>query len=157
MIKTNKFLGSVLLIAGTTVGAGMLALPVMTGFGGFFPSVLVLVLLWIFMLVTAFLFLEVNISFKGATNLITMAEKTLGTWGKVVSWIAYLLLLYSLTAAYIAGSASFFTRAVQTSTGYLLPYWVSPLPFLVPELPGPVLFSGQFLLFLHWFPSPDLI
>ncbi len=126
----NKFFGAVLLISGTTIGAGMLALPVMTGFGGFFPSLILLVSLWLFMLFTSFLYLEVNISFKGETNLVTMAEKTLGRWGKVVSWITYLLLLYSLTAAYIAASANFFSKTIHAMTGTLLPHWAAPLPLL---------------------------
>ncbi len=131
MIRTNKFLGAVLLISGTTIGGGMLALPVMTGFGGFFPSMLVLFLFWIFMLVTAFLYLEVNISFKGETNLISMAGRTLGTWGKIISWCAYLLLLYSLIAVYIAGFSAFFKTALEFSFGYTIPNWGAPLPLLV--------------------------
>ena len=128
MIHTNKLLGSVLLISGTTIGAGMLALPVMTGFGGFIPSLFTLFFMWLFMLATALFFLEVNISMPGETNFITMAEKTLGTWGKVVSWVCYLFLMYSLTAAYIAGSSMFFSKAIFFITGKIVSNWIAPLP-----------------------------
>nr|NGX30096.1 Tyrosine-specific transport protein [Candidatus Anoxychlamydiales bacterium] len=69
MIKTNKFLGSILLISGTTIGAGMLGLPVTTGFAGFFPTLFVLLFFWGYMLITAFLYLEANLSVKGNVNL----------------------------------------------------------------------------------------
>nr|NGX29103.1 Tyrosine-specific transport protein [Candidatus Anoxychlamydiales bacterium] len=65
MVKSNKFLGSVLLISGTTIGAGMLGLPVMTGFAGFFPTLALLFFFWLYMLVTAFLYLEANLALKG--------------------------------------------------------------------------------------------
>ena len=32
----HKTLGGILLVAGTSIGAGMLALPISTGIGGFF-------------------------------------------------------------------------------------------------------------------------
>src|SRR3990167_3178393 len=109
----------------------MLALPVMTGFGGFIPSLFTLFFMWLFMLATALFFLEVNISMPGETNFITMAEKTLGTWGKVVSWVCYLFLMYSLTAAYIAGSSMFFSKAIFFITGKIVSNWIAPLPLLV--------------------------
>ncbi len=131
MIKTNKFLGSILLISGTTIGAGMLGLPVISGFAGFFPTLFVLFFFWAYMLVTAFLYLEANLYVKGNVNLITMAEHTLGLWGKAIAWIFYLLLLYSLTAAYMAGSAPLFTEAIRFFTGYTIPAWAGPLPLVV--------------------------
>lgn len=131
MINPNRFLGGVLLIAGTTIGAGMLAMPIVTGFAGFFPSLLVLGSCWLFMLITGFLFLEVNLAMEGEVNLITMAQRTLGKWGKILSWGVYLLLLYSLTAAYIAGSAPIFLESLQFFFGLSIPSWAGPLPLLL--------------------------
>lgn len=76
-------------------------------------------------------FLEVNLHFKGDVNLVTMADKTLGVLGKVISWSAYLLLLYCLTAAYIAGSTPIFTSFVQEITGYQIPRVLAPFPMLI--------------------------
>ncbi|MBN2479872.1 MAG: tyrosine transporter [Parachlamydiales bacterium] len=131
LIRTNKLIGSILLISGTTIGAGMLALPVLTGFGGFFPSIFQLFFCWIFMLGASFLYLEVNLSFKGEKNLLSLTEKTLGKRAKIIAWIAYLLLLYSLTAAYIAGSASLFSKAIFSLTGYDLPNFAAPFPMII--------------------------
>src|SRR3972149_5265924 len=115
-----KLLGGIFIVAGTTIGAGMLALPVSTAFGGFFPAFLLFFLCWLIMLATSFFFLDVNLSLKGEPNFISMAGKTLGTGGKVVSWIVYLLLLYSLTAAYITASTPLFVQAAHYLTGYTL-------------------------------------
>lgn len=130
MMGGNKILGAILLIAGTSIGAGMLALPVTTGFAGFFPTLVLLFFLWAYMLLTAFLFLEVNLAFPGNINLITMASNTLGVFGKAVAWIGYLLLFYSLTAAYLAGSAPLLGEAIRFLTGYTLPKWSAPLLLL---------------------------
>ena len=131
MIKSNKLLGSILLISGTTIGAGMLGLPVVTGFAGFFPTLALLFFFWLYMLFTAFLYLEANLAIKGNINLVTMAEHTLGVWGKTIAWVFYLLLLYSLTAAYMAGSAPLFTEAIKYFTGYTIASWAGPLPLVI--------------------------
>ena len=79
----NRMIGGILLVAGTSIGAGMLALPVVTGFAGFWPSFGLLLAYWGLMTYTALLILEVNLwTKKPNSNLITMAEMTLGAPGK---------------------------------------------------------------------------
>lgn len=63
--------------------------------------------------------------------MISMASRTLGTWGKAICWVAYLLLLYSLIAAYIAGGAPLFLQAIEWLTGWSLPAWIGPFPLLL--------------------------
>jgi tyrosine-specific transport protein len=103
-MSKSPFVGGVLLVAGTTIGAAILALPSTTGFVGFLPSVPLFCACYVLMLITASIFLDLSLSLPGNSNLISMAGATLGFWGKVVSWISYLLLLYSVEAAYIDGS-----------------------------------------------------
>ena len=67
----SKLLGGVLLIVGTTIGAGMLALPVATAQLGFWTSVGMLIGCWGIMTLCAFLFLEVNLWLPPNTNLIS--------------------------------------------------------------------------------------
>jgi tyrosine-specific transport protein len=136
----NRYIGGILLVSGTTIGAGMLAIPISTASNGFFPSVLIFLLCWAFMLATAFFFLHVNLSIEGDINLITMAHKTLGRWGRALSWIVYLLLLYSLIAAYIAASASVFRSAVLNVTHFALPHWICN--FFLPVIFGGFVYLG---------------
>jgi len=101
--KGNRLIGAILFIAGTTIGGGVLALPITTGLAGFFPSTLLMIALWLFMMLTAYYLLEVNLRLPGESNLISMTRKTIGKGGEWVAWIAYLLLLYSLLSAYMLG------------------------------------------------------
>lgn len=102
-MKHSKLIGSILLISGTSIGAGMLALPVITAEFGFLPSLCLFLITWAFMTFAALLMLEVNLWLSPNTNLISMAKATLGKSGQIVAWSAYLLLLYSLMAAYLSG------------------------------------------------------
>ena len=127
-------------MSGTTIGAGMLALPVMTATAGFFPSLLLFFFCWLTMLTSAFFFLDVNLAVSGEPNFISMAGKMLGVWGKGVSWIVYLLLLYALLAAYIAGSTPLFIDGIFALTGYVMPAWVAP--FSLPLIFGSFIYLG---------------
>lgn len=127
-----RTIGGVLLVAGTAVGAGMLALPVVTGFAGFVPSIALFLIYWIFMTYTALLILEVNLWMtKSDGNMITMAEMTLGFWGKVACWIGYLFLLYALTTAYLAGGGAIINGFLQDLVGWHLPRILEPVPLLL--------------------------
>lgn len=118
-----KLIGSILLIVGTSIGAGMLALPIATAQVGFMGAVLQLIFCWLIMTLSAFLILEVNLRLPQNSNLITMAGATIGPFGQVLSWLTYLLLLYSLLCAYIAGGSDLFHSFLK-SVGFS--YSLSP-------------------------------
>lgn len=103
-----KLIGGILLIIGTSIGAGMLALPIATAQLGFFGSLVLLVLAWLVMTTGALLILEVNLWLPHSSNLLSMAKRTLGPIGKAFAWVAFLLLLNSLLCAYIAGGSDLF-------------------------------------------------
>ncbi len=126
-----RLIGGILLVAGTTIGAGMLALPIVTGFAGFWPSLVLFIIYWLYMTFTAFLMLEVNLWMGEHTNLITMAKKTLGKSGQVLSWIIYLFLLYTLTTAYLAGGGPIFIEFVEIMTGWQIPPWMASFSLLM--------------------------
>ena len=130
MTSQSKIVGGTLLVAGTTIGAGMLALPVVTGQAGFIPSAVLFVVYWIYMTYSALLTLEANLWFKNETNLVTLTRDVLGRPGEIISWGLYLYLLYALTTAYIAGSTPIFQNIVQNVFGIHLPTWAGPLPLL---------------------------
>jgi tyrosine-specific transport protein len=100
-----RLLGGILLIAGTAIGGGMLALPLATATYGFFPSILLLLAGWIITTCSAFLLLEVNLKLPPDSNLISIAKATLGKPGEIIAWLSYLLLLYCLLAAYISSGS----------------------------------------------------
>ncbi|XP_028803900.1 uncharacterized protein LOC114758972 isoform X1 [Neltuma alba] len=53
---------AIFLVAGTTVGAGILAIPAVTQESGFLASAVVCILCWLFMVVTGLLIAEVNVN-----------------------------------------------------------------------------------------------
>lgn len=114
MIKNNvktleaanfSTLSGILLLSGTCIGAGMLALPIVTGVAGFFPSLFVSICCWLAMLCTGLLFLEATLWMEGQTNLLSMAQRFLGPIGKIIGGLSFLLLYYCLVVSYMAGGA----------------------------------------------------
>jgi tyrosine-specific transport protein len=101
----SKSIGSVLLILGTCIGGGMLALPVVTASQNFSVTAAWVVAAWAVMTLGAFALLKANLSMPDGTNLISMARKTVGPYGAAFTWFAYLFLLYSLLCAYLAATS----------------------------------------------------
>lgn len=101
----SRFVGGILLIVGTSIGGGMLALPIANAAAGFWPSSLFLLFCWAFMTLGAFFILEANLYLPRGKNMVSMAEATLGNYGLLAAWLSYLLLLYALLSAYISGGA----------------------------------------------------
>lgn len=131
MNTIHRLIGGILLVAGTTTGAGMLALPIVTGFAGFWPSMILFILYWLYMTFTAFLLLEVNLWMEEHTNLITMVRRTMGRNSQIFSWLIYLFLLYSLNTAYLAGGGPIVVEGLEALTGWQLPLWIGPFFLLV--------------------------
>lgn len=136
---SSKLVGGILLIVGTSIGAGMLALPIANSPIGFFNSLLLLTFCWFVMTASALLILEVNLWFPRNSNLISMASATLGRSGQCIAWITYLLLLYSLLAAYIAAGSDFFGNLIH-SIHFSLPHWL--ITVLFTSFLGYIVFRG---------------
>ncbi len=137
---SGSVFGAMLLITGSCVGAGMLALPITTGLSGFFPALLMFLVAWSFMLLSAFLLLEINGWFKHRVNIISMAGHSLGQLGRSLSWMLYLFLFYALSIAYISGSGSLVSTFFATFLGTALPNWIANCFFVL--LFGTVVYLG---------------
>lgn len=121
--------GGMLLIAGSCIGAGMLALPILTGLAGFFPSLSMLLISWAFMVFTGLLLIEVNGWFSKQVNLVSMSQEALGQKGRWTAWFSYLFLFYSLLIAYIAASGSIFSAILNSLIHISIPSWAASLFF----------------------------
>ncbi|MEC7840150.1 MAG: aromatic amino acid transport family protein [Chlamydiota bacterium] len=140
--EKGSVLGSILLIAGSCVGAGMLGLPVSTAMGGFQPSVVMFFVCWLFMMVSSLFLLEVNLYFKKEVNLITMADKTLGRVGQFATWVLFLFLFYSLMVSYSAGSGELVADFVEEFTGFAIARSLGSI--IAVSLFGVVIYYGTF-------------
>ena len=124
----SKLIGGVLLIVGTSIGGGMLALPVSTAEVGFSNSIFFLFFCWLVMTAGALLVLEVNLRLPAGSNMISMAKSTLGLPGQIIAWITYLFLLYTLLSAYISGGSDVFNGLLHKAN-IDLPNWVTAVVF----------------------------
>ncbi len=133
--KSSTFRG-VLLVAGTSIGGGMLALPVLTSLGGFLPSLVVYFFCWLFMACTGLLFLEISLWMHKDANIVSMSERTLGAGGKAFAWVLYLFLFYSLSVAYIVGCGDLVLQLFNNQ----IPEWFASILFILCF--APLIFIG---------------
>ncbi|WP_108649762.1 amino acid permease [Dongshaea marina] len=137
----SKTIGSILIFTGTCVGAGILALPLSTAGLGFFPAAGALFVNWLLSVITAMLVLEVLIALpKKKLNFDSMSRMTLGRPGQLVCLIAYLVLLYSVSSAYLSGGTSMLI-ALLGQFGISMPSWLSALMFTL--ILGGIVYGGH--------------
>lgn len=125
---------------GQAIGAGILALPLVSFCAGFVPALLVLFAAWMIMTIGELLILEVSLAVEGTEcGFSSMAEKTLGTGGKMIVWVITPCFLYALTSMYIAGTSSVLTGFLN-SQGITLPSFMITAVFAL--IFGGVVFCG---------------
>ena len=105
------------LISGTAVGAGMLALPLVTAPAGFLPAVMVTVLTGLIMLLTGLALLEVCLWMPAGSNMASMSRRFLGFSGELALVILYLFLYYSLLVAYSSAGESILRETLGSAFG----------------------------------------
>lgn len=102
----SRILGSILFIAGTSIGAGMLGLPIRTiGIDIYFIFFLFF-FVWICMTVSSLAMLEISLWLPGNTNIISISNFIFGRRISFFIGFLYILFLYSLISAYISGGSS---------------------------------------------------
>lgn len=141
MQKSGSVVGATLLVAGTCIGGGMLALPVATGAAGFFPSLFMMLLGWAFMTTTALFLAEVNLWMEKGSHVITMASRFLGPLGKAAAWVLYLFVGYASLVAYTAGGGELFASGIQSFLGFQISQSAAVVLFVV--LFGTIIYLGH--------------
>ncbi|NGX43271.1 MAG: Tyrosine-specific transport protein [Chlamydiae bacterium] len=137
--KGGSTLSGILLIGGTSVGAGMLALPVVTGIAGFLPAMFVNTLCWLFMLATGLLLLEVTLWMEDGANFLSMAKKFLGPIGQWIVGGSFVFLYYCLLVAYISGGTPLLTDAIKNN-----------IHLEITGIPGYLLFASVFGFIIYF-------
>ena len=102
----NKTVGSTLLVAGTMIGAGMLAMPLTSAGIGFGFAIVLLLSLWALLTFSALLFVELYQTAESDAGIGTLAEQYFGKAGRIVSTLVLIVFLYALIAAYVSGGGS---------------------------------------------------
>ena len=112
----NKTLGTTLLVSGTMIGAGMLAMPLTSAGIGFTFTVVLLISLWILLTYSALLFVEVYQTTESDSGIGTLSALYFGNAGRVVSTTVMFVFLYALLAAYISGGGEILMKATQSTS-----------------------------------------
>lgn len=145
--KPGSVLGSTALIAGTTVGAGILALPAVTLPSGVLPSTALLVGVWLYAVVSALLIAEVILNGmrhngRASNGFLAMVESTFGKVGAQTTGAAYLFYHYALLIAYVSQGGKILISAVEGIWDLPnLPPWMGSTSFAL--IFGIILYLGR--------------
>ncbi|MEH2076853.1 MAG: aromatic amino acid transport family protein [Nostoc sp.] len=145
--QPGSVLGSTALIAGTTVGAGILALPAVTLPSGIVPSTSGLIAVWLYALVSGLLVADVTLNTmrtegRASIGFMGVVEKILGKLGARLTGGAYLFMHYALLVAYITEGGEILAYAAAKIGGLqILPTWVGTTTFTL--LFGGIMYLGR--------------
>ncbi|MEZ9188423.1 amino acid permease [Vibrio sp. 10N.222.52.C3] len=106
-------MGSSLIIAGTALGAGMLAIPMVLAQFGLLYGTLLMVLICFGTTYAALLLLEATIKAGGGLGLNSIARKTLGKQGQLLTNGLLYALLICLLMAYILGAGDLLSKLLS--------------------------------------------
>ncbi|MDP2500804.1 aromatic amino acid transport family protein [Vibrio splendidus] len=132
-------MGSSLIIAGTALGAGMLAIPMVLAQFGLLYGTLLMVLICFGTTYAALLLLEATIKAGGGLGLNSIARKTLGKQGQLLTNGLLYALLICLLMAYILGAGDLLSKLLS-NFGVELTASTSQVVFTL--LAGAVVASG---------------
>ena len=115
--KAGTILGGSVIVAGTAIGAGMFSLPVAMSGIWFGYSVALMIFVWFCMYSSALYLLEANLRFPAGASFDTIAEGTIGTFGRVINGASVAFLCYILMYAYVSGGSSVITHTLDSMGG----------------------------------------
>ncbi|KXO07540.1 Tryptophan-specific transport protein [Moritella sp. JT01] len=124
-------LGGVFIITGTSIGAGMFSLPVLTSNMWFGWAVLFLCVSWYCMYSSALYLLEANQKFKHGVNFDSMTKALLPTSLRILNGLSVMFVSYILVYAYISGGGSMLGHSLQSGLGIELDQSVASFAFAV--------------------------
>lgn len=117
--KHPSLLGGVMIIAGGTIGAGMLANPISTSGVWFIGSILILIYTWFCMMSSGLMLLEANLHYPTGASFDTIVKDLLGKGWNALNGLSLAFVLYILTYAYITSGGgiteSFINQLLSTS------------------------------------------
>lgn len=102
----NKQLGAILLVAGTCIGSGMIALPMVMAKLGLIPSLILMAGIWSLMYYTSLVNVELNLQAGNGLSLGALGKRFSGGIAEWMGTVSLKLLSYSLLAVFIYGGTS---------------------------------------------------
>jgi len=109
----KQMIGSVCLVAGTAIGAGVLALPIVFAKVGILGSLFFMTFTWYVAYFTALIAVELNLQAGVGLPLGSLGKRFSGYIAQVIGNTSVKLLCYALFAAYLCGSADVGSSILQ--------------------------------------------
>ena len=134
-----KLIGSSLIISGTALGAGMLAIPMVLAQFGLLWGTALMLFIFIGTTYAALLLLEASINVGGGLGMNTIARKSLGKGGQLITNGLLYALLICLLMAYILGAGDLLNKLLR-SIGFDLSLVQSQVAFTL--IAGVIVASG---------------
>ncbi|WP_434360438.1 tyrosine transporter [Parasalinivibrio latis] len=125
-----KLVGSSLIVAGTALGAGMLAIPMVLAQFGLLWGTLLMLFIWVGTTYAALLLLEASCKVGGGASMNAIARETLGKSGQLVTNGLLYALLICLLMAYIIGAGDL-VQKVAANAGFTLSTLSSQVGFTI--------------------------
>ncbi|MDG6894276.1 tryptophan permease [Volucribacter amazonae] len=141
--KSPSLLGGAMIIAGTAVGAGMLANPTAMSGIWFIGSIFVLLYTWFCMTTSGLMILEANLHYPTGASFDTIVKDLLGNGWNIINGLSVAFVLYILTYAYITSGGSITESLINQ-------YFASTEQGLIGRTTGSLIFC-LLLAFFVWF------
>ena len=122
LVKKSSFWAVTLLVSGTCIGGGMLALPIQTANAGFFTALFGILLSWGFMTFTGLLLVEATLWIKNETHFTSLSRILIGKKTRAIALLVYLFMNYTSLVGYTAGGAALIENWVASAMGINIPY-----------------------------------
>jgi tyrosine-specific transport protein len=102
----QKKIGSVILIAGTCIGSGMIALPMVLAKLGLIPSIILMLSIWILTYYTSLINIELNLQAGKGMSIGELGQHFSGKIAGLFGFSSLKILSYALLAVFIYGGSS---------------------------------------------------
>lgn len=109
----RKLITPIFLVAGTSIGGGMLALPMVLAKLGIATSLFIMLLIWLLTYYSSLISVELNLHSDRGLSLGQLGRKFSGKGAEIVGEISVKLLSYALLAAFIYGASSIIQKLVE--------------------------------------------
>lgn len=157
MKQNSRVFGGTLIVAGTAIGAGMLALPMLSAGIGFFYSIALMTCMWLVSLFSALVTVEIILYSGKNSSIPYLSGKIIGRSFKIIGALSLTVLLYSVLSAYISGLSSIINKnliSINLGESYIsmivaiVVAYVLFLSISVVDYTNRVLFIGKMILFV---------
>lgn len=113
----QKQIGSIMLVAGTCIGSGMIALPMLLSKIGIVPSVILMMLVWLLMYASSLTMVELSLQSGKGLPIGALGRKYSGKIAELIGTTSFKILSFALVAVYIHAGSSVIQKMLQFYTG----------------------------------------